>query len=286
MTHLINVGFKALNFNIFCFRALGLYRFKILYFSKLGSRRTCFDSRPTDLQRSKLSTMVKFLNQQEAINIDLALFNEHKFSVDQLMELAGLSCASAIYQCYKLKSRKNVLICCGPGNNGGDGLVCARHLRLFGFNPSIFYPKRPNKDLFHNLTHQCEMMDIPFLGSLPSEVDINENFDIVVDAVFGFSFHPPVRPEFQELLNTLRKVSTVLCSIDIPSGWDVETGPPEKGLQPDLLISLTAPKKCAEYFNGKFHYLGGRFVPPKLAEKYGLQLPDYPGTECVVALKQ
>lgn len=48
----------------------------------------------------KMSSTIKFLNQQEAINVDLELFNEYKFSVDQLMELAGLSCASAIYQCF------------------------------------------------------------------------------------------------------------------------------------------------------------------------------------------
>lgn len=263
-----------------------IHRFNILYYSGLiTTRRKCFDNTSINIQSSKASTMVKFLNQQEAINIDLELFNEYKYSVDQLMELAGLSCASAIYQCYKSLLRKNVLLCCGPGNNGGDGLVCARHLKLFGFNPTIFYPKRTNKELFHNLSHQCETMDIPFLCSLPSEIVINENFDIVVDAVFGFSFKPPVRPQFQDLINTLMKVSILVCSIDIPSGWDVETGPPEDGLQPDLLVSLTAPKKCAEHFNGKFHFLGGRFVPPKLAEKYGLQLPDYPGTECAVALR-
>lgn len=49
------------------------------------------------------------------------------------MELAGLSCAVAIAKCYPLNtlSNGNVLVCCGPGNNGGDGLVCARHLKMF-----------------------------------------------------------------------------------------------------------------------------------------------------------
>lgn len=43
---------------------------------------------------------MKYLNQTEAIDIDVELFNEYKFSVDQLMELAGLSCAHAIAKCY------------------------------------------------------------------------------------------------------------------------------------------------------------------------------------------
>ena len=66
-------------------------------------------------------------------------------------------------------------------------------------------------------------------------------------------------------------------------GWDVEAGN-EKGLQPDVLVSLTAPKLCARHFKGRQHWLGGRFVPPSLEEKYKLQLPEYPGSEQIVLL--
>lgn len=55
------------------------------------------------------------------------------FSVDQLMELAGLSVASAILAEYPPDRCANVLIVAGPGNNGGDGLVAARHLYHFGY---------------------------------------------------------------------------------------------------------------------------------------------------------
>ncbi len=47
------------------------------------------------------------------------------------------------------------------------------------------------------------------------------------------------------------------------------------GLKPVMLISLTAPKMCAKYFTGNFHYLGGRFLPPYLAAKYGLDGPFF-----------
>ena len=52
---------------------------------------------------------------------------------------------------------------------------------------------------------------------------------------------------------------------------------------PTLLVSLTAPKLCAKHFIGPHHYLGGRFLPPALAKRYGLtSLPRYPGTsQCV-----
>lgn len=74
-------------------------------------------------------------SQTEAINLDQELFKTYKFSVDQLMELAGLSVAASIYESGKFdpfyKPPAKILIICGPGNNGGDGLVAARHLKLF-----------------------------------------------------------------------------------------------------------------------------------------------------------
>ncbi|KAK3578363.1 hypothetical protein CHS0354_025454 [Potamilus streckersoni] len=233
---------------------------------------------------------LKFLGQEEAQKIDEELFTEYAFSIDQLMELAGYSSAVAIAKCYPLENMKKdngaLLVCCGPGNNGGDGLVCARHLKLFGYKPTVFYPKVPNKPLFQNLRLQCERMDMPFLSFFPSEAHlITDSYNLVVDALFGFSFKGPVRPEFAPILETLKKVETPICSIDVPSGWDVENGDPD-GLKPELLISLTAPKLCAKLFDGKFHYLGGRFVPRSLEQKYELNLPPYPSSDCVVELKQ
>ena len=76
-----------------------------------------------------------------------------------------------------------------------------------------------------------------------------------------------------------------MASVDIPSGWDVEGGDVNQlGLSPDLLISLTAPKICAKHFKGKFHYLGGRFIPNALQEKYQLNLPQYPGMQTILKL--
>ncbi|XP_050786492.1 NAD(P)H-hydrate epimerase [Gopherus flavomarginatus] len=231
---------------------------------------------------------VKYLSQEEAQAIDQELFSEYKFSVDQLMELAGLSCATAIAKAYPpssfTKSPPAVLIVCGPGNNGGDGLVCARHLKMFGYEPSVHYPKRPGKALFEGLTTQCQKMDIPFLSEFPSEAMlIDELYGLVVDAIFGFSFKGAVREPFGSILRTLEQVTVPVASIDIPSGWDVEKGSPD-GIQPDMLISLTAPKKAAQHFAGRYHFLGGRFVPMALQQKYSLNLPPYPETDCILQL--
>lgn len=225
-----------------------------------------------------LPNMVKYLNQQEAIDVDQTLFNKYKFSVDQLMELAGLSCANIIAKTYPVGK---VLVCAGPGNNGGDGLVCARHLKLFGYEPVVYYPKPPSKELYVNLLHQCKSMDIPVVETLPTEVI---DYSLIVDAIFGFSYKPPLHELFVPVIDLFKSTQIPVVSIDIPSGWDVEKGPTEHNYQPDTLISLTAPKLCAQNFSGKFHFLGGRFIPKQLEKDYNLSLPLYEGIDNFVKL--
>lgn len=241
------------------------------------------------LVKRRYSRMVKYLSQSEAINIDKELFDTYSFSIDQLMELAGQSCAIAIAKSYPLStsSSKKILVCCGPGNNGGDGLVCARHLKLFGYSPDIYYPKRADNLQNKRMFIQCVQNDISVMDNcFIDEGDplVLQDYELIVDALMGFSFKPPVRKPFINIINLLRDTSVPICSIDIPSGWDVEKGPPEDGIKPEMLISLTAPKMCASHFNGKFHYLGGRFVPKKLESQYNLNLPNYPGTDSIVQL--
>ncbi|XP_011306119.1 NAD(P)H-hydrate epimerase [Fopius arisanus] len=245
---------------------------------------------PTNLSLHRAITgsswkMVKYLNQKEAIKVDEDLFKSYRFSVDQLMELAGQACAIAITKTYPpSKAIPNpVLICCGPGNNGGDGLVCARHLKLFGYDPEVYYPKKTTNKLYENLMHQCTQNGVTVHDKM-ADIKDSKEFKVIVDALFGFSFKPPVREEFVPIIEYLKRAERPICSVDIPSGWDVEAGPPEdEGIKPEMLISLTAPKLCAKKFKG-IHFLGGRFVPKNLEVECGLKLPEYLGTELVVLL--
>lgn len=87
-----------------------------------------------------------------------------------------------------------------------------------GYEPSVFYPKQSNKPLFQNLTKQCQEMEVPFLSFLPDSQLVSDSYNLVVDALFGFSFKPPVRPEFSDVMDKLKKVKIPVVSIDIPSG--------------------------------------------------------------------
>jgi len=224
------------------------------------------------------------------------------FSLDQLMELAGLACAQALATVYPLKrssadnpSNRRVLVCCGPGNQGGDGLVAARHLSMFGYSPTIFLPKPGSKEIYQRLQTQTKNLSIPTLSSISELRSSLRETDVILDAIFGFSFSGPVRPPFDEVLPLIVKSKLPIVSVDIPSGWDVEKGPVEREvankegekveevLQPEVLVSLTAPKLGVKGYKGR-HFLGGRFVPWSLQEKYQLNLPQYPGFEQIVEL--
>ena len=177
------------------------------------------------------------------------------------------------------------------GNNGGDGLVAARHLHHFGYAVSVpspvplirlpraavhdaapvteerlsaisvhhlqvCYPKPTDKPLFNGLVTQCQQLHIPFLsvGFLAQE-DLAKRFDVIVDALFGFSFKSTPRPPFDSILKQVHGTSPecMLVSVDIPSGWHVEEGPPREGaLQPHVLVSLTAPKEGCRDFSVRF----------------------------------
>ncbi|CAG8465953.1 4441_t:CDS:2, partial [Ambispora leptoticha] len=202
-----------------------------------------------------------YLSQRVAQIIDEELMSQAGgFSIDQLMELAGLSVAQAISKVYSKESYSRILICCGPGNNGGDGLVAARHLSHFGYRPNIFYPKQSKKDLYQRLVVQCNNLKIPFVNELNKQ--ILNNADLVLDAIFGFGFSGEIRSPFGVVIQLLKEISVPIASVDIPSAWDVEKGNiDDRSFTPAMLISLTAPKLGTRQFRG-IHYLGGRFVTP------------------------
>jgi NAD(P)H-hydrate epimerase len=118
---------------------------------------------------------------------------------------------------------------------------------------------------------------VPLVGETEADV---AGAGVVVDALLGFGARGPPRPPLDSLIDALRPSARPppIVAVDIPSGWGVDDavpgGPDDPA--PTVLVSLTAPKPCASRFAGAHHYVGGRFVPPALAAKYGLDLPTYP----------
>jgi hydroxyethylthiazole kinase-like uncharacterized protein yjeF len=234
---------------------------------------------------------ITYLTAKQAQQIDEELMSdEHGFSLEQLMENAGISVAHSVVQFINETSinNPNILIPCGPGNNGGDGLVAARHLSHFGFKPTIVYPKQTDKKLYVGLLKQCENLDIEILKDMPDTSAINHRYGLIIDSVFGFSFSgDSLRSPFDQVIGRMKECSVPILAVDVPSGWHVEQGNVHN-LGPNnvaALISLTAPKLCAKNFSG-VHYLGGRFVPPKLLRKFELDIPEYKGIDTIIKLNK
>ncbi|XP_073407428.1 yjeF N-terminal domain-containing protein 3 isoform X2 [Dendrobates tinctorius] len=194
---------------------------------------------------------LKYISKQEAEALERELLEDYRFGKQQLIEILGHSCAMAVTKVYPLKAlpkkQPTVLIICGPEQNGAIGLVCARNLRAF-----------------------VQL--------------INDAYNFVVDAVLGVEEDMgELKEPWATILATMKQIKMPIISLDIPSGWDIEAGNFE-GINPEVLISLSAPKMCATHFSGKHHFIAGRFLPYDIQKKFDLNLPKYPGTEYVMEL--
>ncbi|OQO05488.1 NAD(P)H-hydrate epimerase [Cryoendolithus antarcticus] len=225
---------------------------------------------------------LRTLTAKSAAALDAELMSTGAFSLDQLMELAGLSAAQCLHTLSPPTKTPRILVACGPGNNGGDGLVAARHLYHFGYKPSVYFPKQTKHELYARLRKQLEQLKVPFVTDFTAAA---KEADYILDAIFGFSFSGEVREPFPSVIATLASMKVPVLAVDAPSSWNIETGPPSDGpgkeYMPTALISLTAPKPLVKWFRGR-HFVGGRFVGREVAEKFGFDVPAYRGGEQVV----
>ncbi|CCG84189.1 protein of unknown function [Taphrina deformans PYCC 5710] len=226
---------------------------------------------------------MKYITAEEATELDKQLMSEDSgWSLDQLMELAGLAVACAVHRATH-GVPCTVLVIAGPGNNGGDGLVAARHLQLFGYTTEVYIPKKKG-GIYSRLLNQLIGLGIVIHDSV--DYSIGDGYGYIVDAIFGFSFSGDVRAPFDRTINELSQTRIPVLSVDAPSGWHIEDGQPAAGkvganFYPTALISLSAPKPCSRHFRGR-HFLGGRFLSEQFMRNY--ELPSYPGTDQIVEL--
>jgi NAD(P)H-hydrate epimerase len=148
-----------------------------------------------------------------------------------LMENAGRGAAHVLHN---LGIQGLVVIACGKGNNGGDGLVIARHLANLGASVLALLFARPESLSADAALH----WNIVQRMRLPSEVWGDSNWDEtkltacfaqaewIVDALFGTGLSGAVRPPFDRLITLINDSRARVLAVDIPSGLDVDTGEP------------------------------------------------------------
>lgn len=100
----------------------------------------------------------------------------------------GLSFQLATALARSFPSEKSVLVACGPGNQGGDGLVAARHLVHFGYQPTVYLPKPGKNPFYDRLQKQCVNLEIPVIHSVDEFKHALAVNSVVLDAIFGLFF--------------------------------------------------------------------------------------------------
>jgi NAD(P)H-hydrate epimerase len=184
-----------------------------------------------------------------------------------LMESAGRGAASAIQH---LHPRGRVLVVCGSGNNGGDGLVAARTLRAWGRDVRVLAAgSKPPDDA---LRHGWEM-EIASVDALDEEVAAA---DVLVDALLGTGSTGAPRPPYDRVIRALNASGKPIVAVDGPSGIDFTTGAAAgEVVHAGLTVTFGAPKRGLLLFPGRAH--AGRIVCVEigfdpLADGFGAQL--------------
>jgi len=116
-------------------------------------------------------------------------------------------------------STQKILVICGPGNNGGDGILIAKHLHEKQKNVSLYAPigiaKTDDSKKALTLLNNSSL--------IKQNVDIN-NFEIIIDSIFGIGLNRPITDELKNLFQDINRARSKVISIDMPSGVHTDTG--------------------------------------------------------------
>ncbi len=205
-------------------------------------------------------------------------------SKDTLMENAGLACAQQVRRHMGGTARRKVLLLIGPGNNGADGLVIARHLRRWGAELCCYVVRgRPDQDpkMADAQGYDVAVLDAADDADLSRLGELLASCQVVVDAILGAGRYRPldgVVGDVAALVNRHRRQRADLhvVAVDLPTGVNPDTGAAdENALVADVTLALCYPKFGIANFPGAGY--AGRIVvlgiglPPQVLD--GIDLP-------------
>ncbi len=161
----------------------------------------------------------------------------------QLMENAGKAVYDEILKIIPSVNGVKALVFCGKGNNGGDGFVIARHLaENNAFVTIVLASDIPSDGIarqqYDKITDKDNISVIPI-----AQAEIADNYDIIIDAVFGTGFHGTLPENLSEIFGKLSRSRALKIAVDIPSGADSINGAcSESALKCDITVTFAAIK--------------------------------------------
>ncbi|MCL0074009.1 NAD(P)H-hydrate dehydratase [Dehalococcoidia bacterium] len=168
-----------------------------------------------------------------------------------LMENAGLAVAKGVGEFLGNIIGRSILVLVGPGNNGGDGLVAARHLHDWGAKVHLYLIKRKTQsDKNFALDMERGIAWTDAAGDLDLSIfdEVLSSADMVIDALFGTGKIRPLEGTVKQMLERVSAAKESrpglnILAIDLPSGLDADTGAADPAcLFADLTITLGYPK--------------------------------------------
>ncbi len=161
--------------------------------------------------------MIELLSPEEMAKAD-RLAMEGGVPGATLMENAGRAVAEELSRRYP--DAGVVAVLCGPGNNGGDGFVAARHLMEKGYKVRLGFDGDAAR-----LPQDAAAMAKRFAGArAPLHSDILSGADVVVDALFGAGLARPIEGKLAALIDSVNASGLPVVAVDVPSGIDGTTG--------------------------------------------------------------
>lgn len=191
------------------------------------------------------------LSREEVRGIDARAAGEVGLPTLLLMENAGRGAAELLRDRVR-SERDRILILCGPGNNGGDGGVAARHLDQWGFAVRVVWFADPAR-LRGDAAAQWSILDRSGIDqsawpddptSDPGRLDtLLMGADWVVDALLGTGLTRPVEGALQAAVEAIDRSGKPVLALDLPSGLDADRGVPlGLAVRARLTATFVAPK--------------------------------------------
>ena len=165
----------------------------------------------------------------------------------QLMENAGRAIAAAVMERFGRKS--GVVIVCGPGGNGGDGFVAARHLAGAGYTPRVILLGQPRNigspEALTNWQALKGMSETTLITQVRDSAEIEPlNGDVVVDALIGTGVVGALTPPYREMADAINAFKGYTIAVDIPTGINADTGEAAgNAVEADLTVTFHKEKK-------------------------------------------
>ena len=143
-----------------------------------------------------------------------------------MMENAGAAAVRRLIEKFGNVESKNILVFAGLGNNGGDGLVMARHLVGHGANVTVIILGTPDKIKTEESTWNYSILQKMSSVKLVTDdsLEIDSKPDIIVDGILGTGITGEIREPYASAINYINETNCFKFVVDVPSGLDPQTG--------------------------------------------------------------